>query len=303
MGVPEMAPHTPPPAPRSSQGLDRAGGSAVPVVTEPRVHVHDVELVGLERDVLVLTAEERRWGRRRVTTRAGRALALALPTGSVLVPGDGLFPAGGFAHSFGLETYVQEGRVDDAAGLEAFVVAHLEGSAGPCDAVAVAHATRIAARDDVEEAVALDARLDAMKCVPEFRAASRQMGRQTLRATSALDDDRFLAELLHAVEDGLAPGHHALAFAVPLARAGADAERAAVAYLYSTATFLVGAGLRLIALGQVQGQRLLARLRPRLVRLGSEAAAREVDDMWSFNPGLELAGLRHATLDRRLFRS
>ena len=24
---------------------------------------------------------------------------------------DGLFPAGGFAHSFGLETYVQDGRV------------------------------------------------------------------------------------------------------------------------------------------------------------------------------------------------
>ena len=38
--------------------------------------------------MLVLTAEERRWGRRRVITRAGRELALALPTGSVLAPGD-----------------------------------------------------------------------------------------------------------------------------------------------------------------------------------------------------------------------
>src|SRR5262245_18168693 len=45
-------------------------------------------LAGLERDCLVLTAEERRWGRRRVRTRAGRELALALPTGSVLVPGE-----------------------------------------------------------------------------------------------------------------------------------------------------------------------------------------------------------------------
>jgi len=27
------------------------------------------------------------------------------------------------------------------------------------------------------------------------------------------------------------------------------------------------------------------------------------DDMWSFTPGLELASLRHATLDARLFRS
>jgi len=42
----------------------------------------------LERDVVVLTAEERRWGRRRTRTEAGRALALALPTGSVLAPGE-----------------------------------------------------------------------------------------------------------------------------------------------------------------------------------------------------------------------
>jgi urease accessory protein len=45
-------------------------------------------LTGLEPDALVLTAEERRWCRRRVVTRGGRSLALALPTGSVLAPGD-----------------------------------------------------------------------------------------------------------------------------------------------------------------------------------------------------------------------
>lgn len=49
--------------------------------------VVDADLDGLERDTLVLTAEERRWARRRVTTTAGRTLALALPTGSVLRPG------------------------------------------------------------------------------------------------------------------------------------------------------------------------------------------------------------------------
>ncbi len=41
----------------------------------------------------MLTAEERRWGRRRVTTRAGRQIALALPTGSVMTPGDVLYVA------------------------------------------------------------------------------------------------------------------------------------------------------------------------------------------------------------------
>jgi urease accessory protein len=60
----------------------------VVVITHPHVHVHDADLSRLERDALVLTAEERRWGRRRVTTEGGRTLALALPTGSLLTPGD-----------------------------------------------------------------------------------------------------------------------------------------------------------------------------------------------------------------------
>jgi urease accessory protein len=68
----------------------------VPVITEPHVHVAPGALDGLEEDALVLTAEERRWGRRRVTTRAGRELQLALPTGSRLAPGDLLFVGADF---------------------------------------------------------------------------------------------------------------------------------------------------------------------------------------------------------------
>src|SRR5262245_25294476 len=59
----------------------------VPVVTAARGRVDEGDLAGRERDRLVLTAEERRWGRRRVRTSAGRELVLALPTGSVLTPG------------------------------------------------------------------------------------------------------------------------------------------------------------------------------------------------------------------------
>jgi urease accessory protein len=59
----------------------------VAVVTHTHVLADAAELARLERDRLVLTAEERRWGRRRVRTEGGRELMLALPTGSVLVPG------------------------------------------------------------------------------------------------------------------------------------------------------------------------------------------------------------------------
>ncbi|MBI1846771.1 MAG: urease accessory protein UreE [Candidatus Rokubacteria bacterium] len=68
----------------------------VAIITQPHVHARADELDGLERDVCVLTAEERRWGRRRLRTRGGRMLALALPTGSVLTPGEVLWIGDGW---------------------------------------------------------------------------------------------------------------------------------------------------------------------------------------------------------------
>ena len=216
---------------------------------------------------------------------------------------DGLFPAGGFAHSFGLETYVQDGRVRDRRDLEKFIAAHLDGSAGPADAAAAAIAVKIARRDEPREWLSLDARLDAMKTVPEFRAASRQMGRQALRVAAALGDDPFLARLARAVDEERTAAHHATVFGAAVGRGGADPERAAAAYLYATAALLVGAGLRLIALGQLDGQRVLAAMRDRIGRLAVAAVTATPDDLWSFNPALEIAGIRHSTLEMRLFRS
>jgi urease accessory protein len=43
---------------------------------------------------------------------------------------DGLFPAGAYAHSFGLETYVQSGAVSNAAQAESVIRAQLQGIRG-----------------------------------------------------------------------------------------------------------------------------------------------------------------------------
>jgi urease accessory protein len=58
------------------------------VITEPHLDVEPSLLAGKARDTLCLTWEERRWTRKRVVTTAGREVALALPTGSLLRPGD-----------------------------------------------------------------------------------------------------------------------------------------------------------------------------------------------------------------------
>ena len=229
---------------------------------------------------------------------------------------DGLFPSGGFAHSFGLETYAQERTVRDAAGLSELIRTHLQGSAGPADAVAAALAARAGSAADFDACIVLDQRLDAMKTVPEFRAASRQMGRQTARAAAAVGandaldragtirgGEPFAEGLAAAIDDELTPGHHAVVFGATTGRCGASPEIAAAAFLQSTAALLVGASLRLLPIGQLEGQRVLASMREPIARLARRAAVAGVDDLWSFTPGLEIAGVRHADLEGRLFRS
>jgi urease accessory protein len=222
---------------------------------------------------------------------------------SLLHFADTAFPTGGYAHSFGLERYCQAGLVTDRDGLERFLVTQLEGSAGPGDATAVAGALRAFARDDVAGCGRLDEALEAMKVVAEFREGSRQMGRQTLRVVAALIPDARLAGYLDDVNARRAPGHHAVAFGMAAGALHWDAEAAATAFLYSTTALLVGAALRLLPMGQMEGQAVLWSLHPVIARVAREAAERSPADLWSFTPGLDIQGMLHERLDARLFRS
>ena len=130
---------------------------------------------------------------------------------SLLHFGDSAFPAGGYAHSFGLETYCQSGQVRTREELERFLVAQLEGQAGPCDATAAVGVQRAATSGDLRRCRGVDDTLEAMKVVREFREASRQMGRQTLRVAATLTSDPRLVAYAGDVDRALAPGHHAVA--------------------------------------------------------------------------------------------
>jgi urease accessory protein len=222
---------------------------------------------------------------------------------SLLHFADSAFPTGGYAHSFGLEHYCQAGIVRDRDGLERFLLAQLEGAAGPCDATAAAGALRALGRADLEACRRLDDALEAMKVVKEFREGSRQMGRQTLRVAAALIGDGRLAAYLDEVNARRAPGHHAVAFGMAAGALGWEAEAAVTAFLYSTTALLVGAALRLLPMGQLEGQAVLWRLHPVIGRVAREAAERPPADLWSFTPGLDIQGMLHERLDARLFRS
>jgi urease accessory protein len=222
---------------------------------------------------------------------------------SLLQFSDGLFPAGAYAHSFGLESCVQSGEARDAAGVEAFLRAYLEGCAGPTDAVALVCARRDAANENLAPCLALDEMLDAMKAPSELRDASRQMGRQTLRVATHLPCHPLLEEFGEAVTSEITPGHHSIVFGMIGGVLGWDAPEMTSAYLYSTSAALVGVALRLLPLGQLAGQRIVWNVGPLIATVAEEAQDKHEADMWSFAPALEIASMRHALLDARLFRS
>jgi urease accessory protein len=222
---------------------------------------------------------------------------------SLLHFADGVFPAGGYAHSFGLESYCQSGLVRDAAELIGFLVAQLEGSSGPCDATAAVGALRAFSAGDLDGCRELDETLEAMKPVREFREGSRQMGRQTLRIAVTLTGDGRLARYLEEVNSGLAPGHHATVLGMAGSVLGWTELETAIVFLYSTTALLVGAALRLLRIGQTEGQRVLWALHPTIARVAEEATRRDPADLCSFAPAIDIAGMRHERLEARLFRS
>jgi urease accessory protein len=216
---------------------------------------------------------------------------------------DGLFPAGAYAHSYGLETYAQRDALRDAGQTESLVRAQLQGSVGQADAVAVVLTSRAFKAGDLVQCLDLDTMLEAMKPATELREASHQLGRQTLRTARALLDAPLVSEFAGIADTNVTPCHHAVVFGIVAGAYGWRPFEAAAAYLYSSSAAMVGAALRLVPLGQLQGQLIIHRLAPLIASLADAAANLGIDAMSSFAPALEIAAMRHARLEGRLFRS
>jgi urease accessory protein len=216
---------------------------------------------------------------------------------------DGLFPAGAYAHSFGLEWYVQAGVVGEAASLESLVRGYLEASVAPTDAVVLLCSLNAARAGDIESCLRIDTMLDALKAAEELRSASRQMGRQTLRIANSFLAHNLIQDFFRSVEECLTPGHHPVALGILGSALEWEPREMIAAYLYSSSAMLVNSALRLFPLGQLAGQRILWNLQPLFGQLAAEVLDKREEDIWSFAPAMEIAAMRHSTLDARLFRS
>jgi urease accessory protein len=84
---------------------------------------------------------------------------------------------------------------------------------------------------------------------------------------------------------------------------GVPVEYVLPMYLQSFAAGIVSAGVRLIPLGQTDGQRVVARMQRVVVRAGEATLAARFEDIGGATPVIDLASMAHEMRDGRLFRS
>ncbi|HEX9742427.1 MAG TPA: urease accessory UreF family protein [Nitrospiraceae bacterium] len=215
---------------------------------------------------------------------------------------DSFFPSGGFAYSSGLEAAVQGGAVCNADDLSTYVEDLLRHGMGRREAVAVTLSHEAVSKGVLRTALAADSELDAMKIGRESREASRQMGRQVIRiAVEQMDGHLILHDFHAAVEVERTPCHLAVSLGLALAAAGWSREDAVAAYLYQTATGLMSAALKLLPIGQREGQRLLDGWIPLIAELSGQAQPES--SMTSWSPVQDIYAMRHSRMESRLFRS
>jgi urease accessory protein len=244
---------------------------------------------------------------------------------TLLVLADGRLPAGGHAHSGGLEAAVATRRVTDLASLEGFLRGRLVTSG--VVAAAFAAAASAAAVDEVEKtsypaallappstgwgrsgAAAtkpanaelfeeLDEALDARTPSPALRRASRAQGRALMRAARAM----------WPVPDIGREPHHSIALGVTAKAAGLTPRDAAVTAAYGSLTGPATAAVRLLGLDPYGTHALLAALAHDCDRIADHAAQHAhdpVDDLPANSaPLLDIGAEHHATWEVRLFAS
>jgi urease accessory protein len=211
---------------------------------------------------------------------------------------DSQFPSGSYAHSMGLEELVQHGLVPKPDDVEKFLHQQVIPSLCAFELPFLAQAHAAATAHDIAELRRLDDELDAWKLAAELRQASRQIGSRRLTLTRKLGDSTLATE--YAATD--APCHHLIVCAIELKSLPAAA--AACAYSQQTISGYATSAMKLVRMGQERCQLMvrgaITALAPRLEAAVELTPERRIG--W-FNPLLEIASMRHARAQERLFIS
>jgi urease accessory protein len=210
------------------------------------------------------------------------------------------YPVGAFSYSSGIEWAVETGDITSAGTLRSWLTVMMADGAGFCDGALFAHAHRAAQAGAAKELRAVAELAAAFAPSRERFLETTAQGRAFVEATCAAWPCPAL-DRLSEIWDG--PVAYPVAVAVAAAGHDIPLEHALPAYLHAVLANWISAGIRLVPLGQTDGQRLLAALEATAVDTGRRALAAALDDMGSTAFRADLAGARHETQYTRLFRS
>ncbi len=206
------------------------------------------------------------------------------------------YPVGAFAYSHGLEQAVETGRVTDAATLIDWIDAVLIHGTGAVDGPLFRETYAAVWASDWPRLDEIAALGSAFQASAEFALESRSQGDAFLKATRgawpAVALDRLDACAVYPVAVAAACAAHKIPAADGLA-----------AYFHAFAANLVSAGVRLVPLGQSDGQAALAALEISVVRATARAMTIPLDDLGTAAPLIDFDSMFHETQYSRLFRS
>ena len=210
------------------------------------------------------------------------------------------FPIGAYTYSHGLENVVEQGKitnVEEAMDWLRDMVAHGNGYA---DAVFLCAAyDAVLAKDG--DALAQVSEYAAAFCgTAELRLESQSQGAACLEAIQKITPNGGID---HLVQCWSGPYPYVLVIGVSAAALDLDREAVTTAFLHGFVSNLSSALVRLVPLGQSDGQRLIAELAPLVLQTTKRALTTPWQEVSTATLMVDIASMAHETQYTRLFRS
>jgi urease accessory protein len=213
------------------------------------------------------------------------------------------FPTGSYSYSHGIEWAVEAGQVHNRESLVDWLEADLRYGSGRNETIFFSQAWGAAMDEDHERLFAIAELAAAFRGTSEFALESSQQATACLSMLLRVWPDVALEKLSASLSERRVSPAMAVLLGVRAARQGISRALALPAFLQSYLANLITAGVRLIPLGQTDGQLAIAELEESVLAASTQASECAIDDLGSAAFMVDFASMSHEIQYTRLFRS